>query len=59
MKEWLKFSVCYWHTFRYDGRDMFGEGTYSRPRDTGETTLEGCKNRIDAAFEFYNILGVE
>ena len=25
MKEWLRFSVCYWHTWRGTGSDMFGE----------------------------------
>ena len=31
MKDWLRFSVCYWHTFRGDGRDMFGAPTLCRP----------------------------
>ena len=23
MKEWLRFSVCYWHTFCWDGKFFF------------------------------------
>ena len=26
MKDWLKFSVAYWHTFRGTGSDPFGPG---------------------------------
>ena len=31
MKDWLRFSVCYWHTFRGTGADPFGEATLTRP----------------------------
>ena len=27
MTDWLRFSVCYWHTFRGTGNDPFGPGT--------------------------------
>ena len=30
MEEWLRFSVCYWHTFRGTGADQFGFPTISR-----------------------------
>ena len=30
MHEWLRFSVCYWHTFRGMGLDMFGGPTIKR-----------------------------
>jgi hypothetical protein len=32
MKEWLRFSVAFWHTFRGDGGDPFGSPTKERPR---------------------------
>jgi len=35
MKDWLRFSVCFWHTWRGAGRDMFGEPTAVRPWDDG------------------------
>jgi xylose isomerase len=40
MKEWLRFSVCYWHTFRGVGADPFGAGTIQRPWDDGSNTVE-------------------
>ena len=33
MKDWLRFSVCYWHTFRGVGADPFGGQTLFRPWD--------------------------
>jgi xylose isomerase len=51
MREWLRFAVCYWHTFRGEGRDPFGDGTVDRRWETPEETL-------DAAFEFMAKLGV-
>jgi len=63
MKDWLKFSVCYWHTFKGTGLDMFGPGTFKRTWDQfdtlGDNPLDGAKTRADAAFEFFTKLGVE
>ena len=33
MKEWLRFAVAFWHTFRGDGSDPFGAPTKSWPWD--------------------------
>jgi len=33
MADWLRFAVCYWHTWRGPGLDMFGSGTISRTWD--------------------------
>ena len=30
MRDWLRFSVCYWHTFRATGVDPFGAATLMR-----------------------------
>ena len=30
MKEWLRFAVCYWHTFCWQGNDPFGGNTVNR-----------------------------
>ncbi|XP_070556574.1 uncharacterized protein [Ptychodera flava] len=35
MEDWLRFSVCYWHTFRGSGADPFGFPTIQRPWDDG------------------------
>ena len=31
MAEHLRFGVCYWHSFAWDGSDIFGQGTLDRP----------------------------
>mmetsp|Transcript_16055 Transcript_16055/g.30560 ORF Transcript_16055/g.30560 Transcript_16055/m.30560 type:complete len:441 (+) Transcript_16055:51-1373(+) len=61
MKEWLRFSVCWWHTFvGGGGRDPFGAETLQRPWEDGILDpMELAKRRVDAAFEFFNKLGVE
>jgi len=59
MKDWLRYSVCYWHTFRGTGADPFGAPTIHRPWDDGSETLENALRRLRAAFEFMSKLGVE
>ena len=62
MKEWLRFSVCWWHTFvGGGGSDPFGAPTYIRDWEEGfePNTIELSKRRIDVAFEFFTKLGVE
>lgn len=62
MKEWLRFSVCWWHTFAGGaGRDPFGAPTLFRPWDINDTMdpIEQAKRRIDVAFEFFTKLGVQ
>ncbi|XP_067938106.1 xylose isomerase-like [Watersipora subatra] len=59
MAEWLRFSVCYWHTFRGQGADPFGLPTISRPWDDGSDSLFNAKRRMHAAFEFMSKLGVK
>jgi xylose isomerase len=58
MAEHLRFSVCYWHTFRGTGADPFGVGTMQRPWDDGSNSLDNAKNRVRVAFEFFEKLGV-
>ena len=57
MKDHLRFSVTYWHTFRGMGADMFGVGTAVRPWDDGTNSLENAKRRVRVAFEFIEKLG--
>ena len=57
MKEHLRFSVVYWHTFRGTGADPFGPGTMLRPWDDGSESVENAENRARAAFEFIEKLG--
>ena len=57
MTEWLRFSVCYWHTFRGTGSDPFGPGTLLRPWDDGSDSVENAVQRVHAAFEFIEKIG--
>ena len=58
MNDWLRFAVCYWHTFRGTGADPFGAPTLMRPWDDGTDSLDNALRRVDVAFEFMTKLGV-
>lgn len=58
MREHLRFSVAYWHTFTQDGSDPFGKGVNQRNWLTYDP-METAKNRVEAAFEFFEKLGVD
>jgi xylose isomerase len=57
MKEHLRFSVVYWHTFRGDGSDPFGAATMQRPWDDGSNSVANAQRRVRVAFEFIEKLG--
>ncbi|MDX2049184.1 MAG: xylose isomerase [Chitinophagaceae bacterium] len=58
MKEYLRFAVCYWHTFCNTGNDPFGPGTKHFPWDVSTDAVQRAKDKMDAAFEFITKLGV-
>ena len=57
MKDHLRFSVVYWHTFRNPLSDPFGVGTAFRPWDDGSESVKNAQKRVKAAFEFIEKLG--
>ena len=57
MRDHLRFSVVYWHTFRGTGSDPFGMGTMQRPWDDGSNSVSNAQNRARVAFEFIEKLG--
>jgi len=57
MKDWLRFSVVYWHTFRNRLADQFGAGTAVRPWEDGTDSVANAQNRVRVAFEFIEKLG--
>ena len=57
MKDHLRFSVAYWHTFRGGGADPFGAPTALRPWDDGSESVENAIQRVRVAFEFFEKLG--
>jgi xylose isomerase len=57
MRDHLRFSVVYWHTFRGAGSDPFGPGTAVRPWEDGTDSVVNAQNRARVAFEFIDKLG--
>ncbi|QIW80124.1 xylose isomerase [Bacillus tequilensis] len=55
MKEHLRFSIAYWHTFTADGTDMFGAATMERPWDRYKG-MDLARARVEAAFEMFEKL---
>ncbi len=58
MEEHLRFAVCYWHTFCWDGFDVFGAGTFNRPWHAGDLDQAAAERKLDEAFAFFTRLGV-
>ncbi len=59
MAEHLRFSVAYWHTMMGTGQDMFGAPAFQRPWHQATDAMERAKQTMDAAFEFFQKLGVQ
>jgi len=53
MEEWLKFSICFWHTFNWTGQDTFGTSTQTRPK------ILTSEDKLKMAFEFFTKLGIK
>ncbi len=59
MKDWLKFSMAWWHTLCAEGGDQFGGGTKTFPWNQGSDALSIAKQKVDAGFEFMQKIGIE
>lgn len=59
MQDHLRMAVCYWHSFCWEGSDVFGAGTFNRPWHASlikdHSTAE---HKLDEAFEFFTRLGL-
>ncbi|TNC73332.1 xylose isomerase [Rubellimicrobium roseum] len=55
LRDHLRFSVAWWHSFAWPGGDPFGGQTFERPW-FGDT-MELAKRKADEAFEMFRILG--
>ena len=63
MEDHLRFAACYWHSFAWDGFDIFGAGTLDRPWHPTFAAgsldpMEAARQKMAAAFEFFAKLGV-
>ncbi|PWZ26742.1 Xylose isomerase [Zea mays] len=57
-KDWMRFSVAFWHTFCGTSADPFGAPTMTWPWEDGTNSLAMAKRRMRAHFEFMEKLGV-
>jgi xylose isomerase len=57
LREHLRFSVVYWHTFSNPLADPFGVGTAQRPWDDGSNSVANAQRKAKVAFEFFEKLG--
>jgi xylose isomerase len=59
MADHLRFAVCYWHTFVWNGFDPFGyDGTFQRPWQAPGDPMAQARAKADVAFGFFTRLGV-
>jgi len=58
MEDQLRFAVCYWHSFAWNGFDVFGyDGSFERPWHRMADPWEAALTKADAAFDFFTRLG--
>jgi len=57
MEEHLRVAVCYWHSFCWNGADVFGGDTFGRPWLGGVNDQAAADAKLDAAFDFFAKLG--
>lgn len=58
MEDHLRFAACYWHTFCWNGVDMFGAGSFQRPWQQPGDEQTQAKRKAQVAFEFFYKLRV-
>lgn len=58
MEEHLCFAVAYWHTMMGAGADMFGQPSFTREWHGALNSIDRAKQTMEAAFEFFQKLGV-
>ncbi len=58
MREYLKFSMSYWHTLCGTGVDMFGEGATDKTFG-GKDVLDIAFKKVDAGFELMKKLSID
>jgi xylose isomerase len=57
MEDHLRFAVCYWHTYGWDGGDPFGGDTFQRPWHGMADPMAAAAMKADVAFEFTSKVG--
>jgi xylose isomerase len=52
MEDYLRFAVCFWHTFCWPGSDVFGAGTFDRPWLSVPQDEAAARAKREAALAF-------
>ena len=50
MAEHLRLAICFWHTFCWQGSDIFGDGTFNREWLKEPNSLKRAENPASSAF---------
>jgi xylose isomerase len=58
LEEHLRPAVCYWHSFAWQGQDIFGMGTFDRPWHRGNDAMACAELKLECAFDFFQKLGL-
>ncbi len=59
MQDQLRFAVCYWHSFAWNGFDVFGyDGSFERPWHRMQDPMAAARAKAEAAFDMFAKLGV-
>ncbi len=56
MEDQLRFAVCFWHSFGWDGSDVFGAGGFNRPWHGMDNADAAAKAKRQAAFDLFTAL---
>ncbi len=52
MEDYLRFAVCFWHTFCWPGSDVFGAGSFERPWLAAPQDEAAARAKREAALSF-------
>jgi xylose isomerase len=59
MRDQLRFAICYWHSFCWNGFDPFGyDGTFQRPWHRVTDPMQAASEKANEAFDFMSKLGL-
>lgn len=56
LRDHLRFSIAYWHSFCWSGADPFGVSTIDRPWMQDGDPIAAARTKADAAFELFRVL---
>ena len=58
LREQLRLTICYWHSFVMNGADPFGAPTILRPWMGSSDPMAAARAKADAAFDLFRALDV-